>query len=440
MLDFDLWRRRIREETFSLYHYEMGRAIEREGDGLAAVEAYRRAIAAKPDLTVAHYRLADLLESLSRPDEAEILRREALARDPSYPARAWLHIAGEHFNKGEMEHVFALTRQIAALEALNSNPGLQSEVNLINIDAHCRLGRQIANEGDEARALESYRAGLKIIYGVQADDISEEMATQWAEIEFTIGSYLFRNGCPAETTGFFRRAVQITPTKAACYDALGLFYMKCDAFSAAVPMLMRAVRLDPASAAPVMRLGWCLLNCQQTVEAEAWSREALRLNPQAPLAHCCLAMTLQLQGRREEALAAHHKSVALGWPSGHIALFLAAEGQPEEALRLLQDAAAPGSNRAWRLSCRGAVLYALGRVEEALADHREAVSLEPNQAWHLVNYALDLDALGHREQALEHCRSAWAQQPASLALQIRLRPWAAAKIGELLAAIGVTLS
>lgn len=84
-VDFGLWRQRIRDETFSLYHFEMGRALlDHENNLEAGLAQLRRAIAINPTLLPAHCILVDTLRSAGLTAEAEIAHNAAMAIKGDY--------------------------------------------------------------------------------------------------------------------------------------------------------------------------------------------------------------------------------------------------------------------------------------------------------------------------------------------------------------------
>ncbi|WP_167525511.1 tetratricopeptide repeat protein [Roseomonas genomospecies 6] len=87
-IDADRWRRAIREDTFSNYHYEMGLALRQQGESAAAVAAFQRALAIKPDLATASVALIETLEETGRSKEARVVRHAAAVHDPDFEIAA----------------------------------------------------------------------------------------------------------------------------------------------------------------------------------------------------------------------------------------------------------------------------------------------------------------------------------------------------------------
>ena len=121
-------RRGLRRATSAITHYERGRALETT-DPAAATAAYRRAIAARPDLADAHCNLGRLLHDAGDLPAAEASYRRAIA--------AHATTAVYHFNLGVvLEDQGDARGAIAAYErSIALDPSLA--------DAHYNLARQL---------------------------------------------------------------------------------------------------------------------------------------------------------------------------------------------------------------------------------------------------------------------------------------------------------
>ena len=124
-------RRGLRRGTSALSWYERGCSLEMS-DPEAAMAAYRRAIAGRPDLADAHNNLGRLLHDAGRLAEAEACYRDALACDPE--------VALYHFNLGVvLEDRGSADAAIAAYERAQSNA-----------DAHYNLARLLEHRARAA--------------------------------------------------------------------------------------------------------------------------------------------------------------------------------------------------------------------------------------------------------------------------------------------------
>lgn len=438
MVDFDAWRRRIREDTFSHYHYEMARAIERERNDAAAADAYRRAIAIRPDMTAAHHRLAKLLERLGQGGDAEAVRRQAQAQGAAAVASGLLQEAKEAFDEADEERAVRLLDEAEALHKVDGDP-LRSDV-LAYFAETCWNRSDVAYANREPAAAHAhFDAGLRffLLLGTIAAD---GIGARFARVEHAVAERLQAEERKDEATPHLRSAVAADPGWAATWRSFGYARMAAHDFPAAASAFARNARIEPSFAAMHAHTGLALLQDLQLAAAEEWLRNALAIAPGMAFAHCWLGMALQMQDRLEEAEAAHRQSIALGWPRGHLGLCLIARGKAEEAMPLFQDAAETQPAAAWwHRSGQGLALHAAGKADKALEQHLWAINHEPLDAWPRVNAALALDALGHTDDALRQCRSAWERQPGILRFQNQLRPILAARTAELFALAGVTI-
>lgn len=125
-------RRGLRRATSALQHYERGLALEAT-DPQAAIAAYRRAVAARPDLADAHNNLGRLHHDAGDLAAAEACYRRALAADAT--------LALYHFNlgvvledQGDARGAIAAYERSIALDAMLA-------------DAHFNLARQLEQLG-----------------------------------------------------------------------------------------------------------------------------------------------------------------------------------------------------------------------------------------------------------------------------------------------------
>ena len=154
LLPFKLGLRRgTRKGTSALEWYERGRALERS-DAKAAIHAYQRALAGRPDLADAHNNLARLLHDRGDLVGAEAHYRLALCLDREV-ALYWFNLGVVLEDRGRCGEAIDAYERALARDAMLA-------------DAHFNLARQIErvarSAGDEVmlrraiRHLKQYRA------------------------------------------------------------------------------------------------------------------------------------------------------------------------------------------------------------------------------------------------------------------------------------------
>lgn len=101
--NIEAWRKRIRDTTFANYHFQMGCALQRDGESAAAAAAYSRALAAQPDHACAALLLVRLMIAVGRADEAAAVDQAARRHDPAYDAWAVAELTLEALAADERE-------------------------------------------------------------------------------------------------------------------------------------------------------------------------------------------------------------------------------------------------------------------------------------------------------------------------------------------------
>jgi len=122
----------MRRATSALQHYERGLALE-ANDPAAAMAAYRRAVAARPDLADAHNNLGRLLHDAGELADAEACYRRALAADAT-PALYHFNLGVVLEDQGDARGAIAAYERSIALDATLA-------------DAHFNLARQLEQLG-----------------------------------------------------------------------------------------------------------------------------------------------------------------------------------------------------------------------------------------------------------------------------------------------------
>ncbi len=374
-INADAWRRRIREETFGLYHYEMGVAIRRDGNIPAAINAFRRALDILPRLSEAHDALIRALDDAGRNVEAEVARAQALSILPDYQGRAALRRARDLLSQNRPE----------ALEALNEAEALAPALSEVKL----RRGQTLECLGRREEA-------VAVLRNYQPENAI--LADETAAILLRAAHTLRDTGAVEQSIPAYERAFEVTaPTAQACADH-GL----------ALLMLGRAGR------------------------AATLGREAVKQDATLATGHIILGLALQAGGNPDGALACFLEADRLD-PKDvrvplHVGLVLQSMGRVGEAMDHYQAALNLIPTLATAVSCRGLGLQGQGLFQEAEACHRKALTLDSSSAWAFTDLGLALDAQGRHAEALDAHRQAITLQPQWIAYHARQRGWAAAAL------------
>lgn len=326
-IDADLWRKRIREDTFAGYHYEMGIAIEREGNAAAAIDAYRRAISIKRDFLGAYARLVALLRASGRADDADGVAREALAIDPHFLAHAHQRFAKDELSQRRYDAAAAELDQALAL-----HPHMSVDPELWEIFHGIGLRKQ---QTDMAAAEPYFRRALTINPDVpeahlalgltllaqcrfaearQAFEGAAACKPDDAIIRTHLGLALQAEGRLEESLRVHRAAIARDPGCVSAYCNFGVCFHAAGRLDDATATYARALTINAGDPNVLTYWGTALHAKGHLQEAEAVHRRALDLLPDYSLALSNLALVLQAQGRQAEALDLHKRSADRAGP------------------------------------------------------------------------------------------------------------------------------
>jgi tetratricopeptide (TPR) repeat protein len=160
--------------------------------------------------------------------------------------------------------------------------------------------------------------------------------------------------------------------------------------------------LSVALLAPLAAITWT--QCSQYVDGDTLLAATLERNPSSWMAHVNLGMSLQKQGRVDEAMAHYRAAMAINPDSyeAHQDLALALEtlGRHNEALKEAQTASRLQPAVPEVHEILGACYQSLGKLDDAVAEFREAIRLKPDYAAAHLNLGATLDVLGRTDEAL----------------------------------------
>jgi tetratricopeptide (TPR) repeat protein len=225
---------------YAFARFDLGVALEAQGDLPAAVDEYRAVLHDRPDVANVHYSLGSALHRLGRPAEAIEQYEAALRLEPNF----W--------------------------------------------PAHVNLGVALASQGRLTEAVEHYRQALRANPRIAA-------------AENNLGRALLRLDRPEEATQHFERAVEIDPRIADARNNLGSARAREGKISDAIDQFEAALRLSPAYAEAHSNLGIALMRANRPADAADHFRKALEINPGSAEAHNLLGIALARQGRMREA-------------------------------------------------------------------------------------------------------------------------------------------
>jgi tetratricopeptide (TPR) repeat protein len=291
----------------------------------AAIPFLERAVERTPLNPVPRLRLAEVLLSLDRLEEAERHFKEVLAEESSQ-ARAHLGMARLTSRRGELKESLEHLGQAARSPLLKKGTlSLRAEIrhrqgDTAAAEEDARLAAQLPDDplwpdpfieeveelgvGAQARlslASQRFLQGR----GQEAVTLLRDAAAQWPDadrVHLLLGQTLLRLGDAAGAEQAFRRALTFKPNLVEAYFQLGNALFFQEKITAATEAFRETIRLKPAYALAHYNLGHCLKQQENRPGAMAAFREALRYQPNYADAHINLGDLLAEDGKDAEAL------------------------------------------------------------------------------------------------------------------------------------------
>lgn len=142
--------------------------------------------------------------------------------------------------------------------------------------------------------------------------------------------------------------------------------------------------------------------------------KALKLHPTSPM-HYNLGLTLQSQGKLEEAIASYRQALVLKPDYAEVlyslGLAFQAQGKPLEAIESYRQAIVVRPDYAVAHNNLGLALQAQGKLDEAVVSYRQAVMCKPDYAVAYNNLGTALKEQGKLDLAVENYRHALNLRP-----------------------------
>ena len=176
-----------------------------------------------------------------------------------------------------------------------------------NAENHCNLAIALAERGDVAGAIDSYRAALQI----EPNHLAASS---------NLGSIYRSMGNFEEAFTIFKNIVDVFPNDISAYINLGALYKQDGSLSKAERTFQKAVSLLPLSSEAYFNLGNALrYEGDIDISIECYEK-AIRLKPNLVVAHYYLANALKDGQRLKEAIASYSQVISLlSSPTGHSA-------------------------------------------------------------------------------------------------------------------------
>jgi tetratricopeptide (TPR) repeat protein len=184
----------------------------------AAIKAYNKALAIKPDYAEAHINLGSALEEQGKLEEAIEAYNKALAIKPDY-AEAYNNMGVTLKEQGKLEE---------AIEAYNKALAIKPDY----ADAYNNIGVTLKERGKLEEAIEAYNKALAI-------------KPDYAEAYYNMGNALQEQGKLEEAIEAYKKTLAIKPDYAEAYYNMGNALQEQDKLDEAVEAYNKALAIKP---------------------------------------------------------------------------------------------------------------------------------------------------------------------------------------------------
>ena len=212
-------------------HYNLGIALNDQGDADGAIAHYREAVELWPGYAEAHYNLGRLLVQKGRPDEAIAHYEKALEINPA-DAEAHNNLGATLFANGHVDEAIAHYQA-----ALKIRPDYAK--------ASCNLANALLSKGDLDGSIACYSACLAL-------------SPNQAEAQYNLASALFRTGRTDEAIAHYQKVLELRPGNADAHANLGSVFLAKGRVRDAIAQYRDALRIAPDNVAAQSNLAWLL--------------------------------------------------------------------------------------------------------------------------------------------------------------------------------------
>ena len=192
------------------------------------------------------------------------------------------------------------------------------------LSAAIAMGFSQANEAN-ARAREAAQKSLEL----EPDLVEGHLAMCWIQ--------MMHDWDWQAAEASLRRALALSPGNADVLNVATLLSYNLGRLDESLAFAERAVELDPLNAISFIRLGRPLAALSRLTEAEQAQRKALEISPDGVAFRFLLAITLERQGRHDEAMVEASKEKSDWWRLDALATLHYTGGQLGEADKALQE-------------------------------------------------------------------------------------------------------
>src|SRR5438270_2076184 len=212
-------------------HYNLGIALNDQGNPDGAIAHYRKAIDLRSSYAEAHYNLGRLLVQKGLLDEAIAHYEKALEMNTA-DAEAHNNLGATLFANGHVDEAIAHYRKALAIKPDYA-------------DVSCNLASALLSKGDLDGVISYYSACLAV-------------SPDQAEAQYNLASALFRTGRMDEAIAHYQKVLELRPENVDARANLGSLFLAKGRIRDAIAQYRRALRIAPDNVAAQSNLAWLL--------------------------------------------------------------------------------------------------------------------------------------------------------------------------------------
>jgi tetratricopeptide (TPR) repeat protein len=239
----------------------LGEKLAAEGEVAAGVEELRQAAAVDPRYPDIHFKMAELLERIDRPEEAVAAYRRAIACHPGY-LDAHVALGNCLLEAGRTEEAAEVLRRAV-------------ELKLDRVRQPFRRGLEALEAGDADAARECFHEAFRAAPQLSREYLDK--ALEWIRAEDH-----------ERALESLDRALESNPLYPDLHNFRGIVLCELDRFDEAVSAFRRSVELCPVHLVPRLNLAFAFLRADRIEEGERELRAILRQDPDEPVARAKL--------------------------------------------------------------------------------------------------------------------------------------------------------
>jgi tetratricopeptide (TPR) repeat protein len=377
-----------KRNTFAL-EFSLGRALAAAGDWEGAAKAFQQAAVLDSTNTLAQLAWSEALLRRYRPEEAQRIADQVLARNPNEPRARLLRgvsLMKQGQNGPARAELTRLTRDYPRYgDAQLQLAALNLAENKVN-EAEAIFQKLYQPGQNDLRPLDGllsiWRSRKQFDRALKTLAVEQQRSPERLDIRMRLASTAVGAGKYDLALEQYRQLLEQEPQAVERHMLLANTLLRMGEYNQVIPAIEKAAGLAPADPRPLMLLALALDRAGRRPDAIRKYREALKLQPDNPMVANNLAYLLAETG-----------------------------GDLDEAQRLVQGALAKHQDHPTFTDTLGWVYLKRKRVDSASAIFEGLAKRQPQNPTFRYHFGMALLAKGDRTRAREEFTAALAAQP-----------------------------